>query len=306
MMTQNSFDVAVVGNAGVDTNIYLHGRDIDFGAETIFAENVDYVGHAGGYASRGFAQLGKRTTYIGYVGDDYSGRFIREEFDRDGIDTEALFIDPSGTGRSVNFMYRDGRRKSFYDGKDHMELKPNLAICNRVLAKTKLAFFSIPNWARHLLPIAKELGMTIACDIQDVTSAGDPYRRDFVAYADILFFSAANLESPTELMNTFLSAKPGQIVIAGMGARGCALGMREGIRFFPAVKMAAPVIDSNGAGDALAVGFLASYVLDNYSLGESILRGQITARYTCTQKASTSSLITAKQLGRYFQAHIHG
>ncbi len=49
-----------------------------------------------------------------------------------------------------------------------------------------------------------------------------------------------------------------------MGARGCALGTREAIEFFPPVEMEAPVIDTNGAGDALAVGFLSSYVLDGY------------------------------------------
>jgi sugar/nucleoside kinase (ribokinase family) len=297
-----NFEVAVVGNAGIDTNVYLQGADIDFEVETNFTENVDYVGHAGGYASRGFAQLGKRTAFIGYVGDDYGGRFIHEEFARDGIDSTALFIDPAGTGRSVNFMYQDGRRKNFYDGKGHMDLKPDLAICRRVLATAKLAHFSIPNWARHLLPIAKELGLIISCDIQDVVSAADPYRQDFVAYADILFFSAANREDPGELMDIFLNANPGQIMIAGMGARGCALGTREGIEFFPAVEMDAPVIDTNGAGDGLAIGFLASYVLDNHSLIDSILRGQITARYACTQKASTSTLITAEQLEGYFRS----
>lgn len=297
-----SFDVVVVGNVGIDTNVYLHGADIDFEVESNFTENVDYVGQAGGYGARGFAQLGKRTAFIGYVGDDHNGRFIREEFERDGIDTEGLFVDPAGTGRSVNFMYRDGRRKNFYDGKGHMDLEPDLATCRRVLAASKLAHFSIPNWARHLLPIAKELGLTIACDIQDVVSAGDPYRQDFVAYADILFFSAANQEDPAELMKIFLSVRPDQILVAGMGAIGCALGTREGIEFFPAVEMGAPVIDTNGAGDGLAVGFLSSYLLDDYTLSDSVMRGQIAARYTCSQKASTSTLITAGQLESYFRS----
>ena len=40
-----------------------------------------------------------------------------------------------------------------------------------------------------------------------------------------------------------------------------------------------PVIDTNGAGDGLAVGFLVSHVLEGRSLEESILRGQLTARH---------------------------
>jgi hypothetical protein len=47
-------DVVVVGNAGVDTNIYLAGTEIDFTIKANFPENIDYVGQAGGYTSRGY------------------------------------------------------------------------------------------------------------------------------------------------------------------------------------------------------------------------------------------------------------
>jgi len=300
-MNGRKFDVVVVGNVGIDTNVYIAGADIDFGVESNFTENLDYVGQAGGYAARGYAQLGKKTAFAGYVGDDYSGRFVREELAADGIDTSAVFIDPLGTGRSINFMYRDGRRKNFYDGKGHMHLQPDLDACAAVLAEARLAHFSIPNWARHLLPVARELGLTIACDVQDVVSAHDEYRYDFVKYADILFFSAVNQADPTPLIEAFLAIRPDQIIVVGMGAEGCALGTREGVGFFPAVEMERPVIDTNGAGDGLAVGFASSFVLDGYSLQDAILRGQITARYTCTLKASSSNLITLQELDRFFQ-----
>ena len=300
-MTGKRFDVAVIGNVGIDTNVY--GVGLDFSVESNFTENLDYVGQAGGYASRGYAQLGKKTAFIGYVGDDFGGRFIRTELAHDGVDTTALFIDPSGTSRSINFMDPAGRRKNFYDGKDHLRLRPDLEICRAVLAEVKLAHFNIPNWARYLLPIARELGVTIACDLQDVVSAEDAYRRDFIQHADILFFSAVNHSDLTDLLRTFMQARPDRIVIAGMGAQGCAFCTRAGVEFFPPVALESPVIDTNGAGDGLAVGFLSSYVLDHYSLPASILRGQIAARHTCAQKASSANLITAEQLAHYFQEH---
>jgi sugar/nucleoside kinase (ribokinase family) len=299
-MAEKKFDVVVVGNAGIDTNVYLPGSDIDFTVEANFTENLDYVGQAGGYASRGFAQLGQKTAFIGHVGHDYHGQFIRREFARDGIDTAGLFIDPHGTSRSINFMYRDGRRKNFYDGKGHMDFQPDWDICRNVLAQAKLAHFNIPNWARHLLPVAKELGLTISCDIQDIGSPDDAYRRDFVAYADILFFSATNHPDPSPLIKNFLHTKPERIVVVGMGAKGCAVGSKAGVQFFPPVDLPEPVVDTNGAGDGLAVGFLTSYVLNKYSLQAAVVQGQIVARYTCTQKASTSNLITASQLAHYF------
>lgn len=304
-MIEKHYDVAVIGNVGIDTNVYLHGQDIDFSVESNYTENLDYVGQSGGYSSRGYAQLGKKTAFVGYVGADHNGDFVRAEFARDSIDTSALFVDPLGTGRSINFMYKDGRRKNFYDGKGHMDLQPDLELCSRILTRSRLAHFSLPNWARLLLPVAQELGLPIACDIQDVVSVDDPYRQDFVQYADILFFSATNYPDPTPLIETFLTAKPAQIVIVGMGSQGCALGTRDGIDFFPAVAMDSPVIDTNGAGDGLAVGFLSSFLLDGYSLHDSILRGQIVARYTCGQKASSSTLITASTLEHSF-AHFRG
>ena len=296
------FEVVVVGNVGIDTNVYIPGSDIDFTVESNFTENLDNVGQAGGYASRGYAQLGRKTAFIGYVGDDYQGRFIRRELDRDGIDTTALLIDPAGTSRSINFMYRDGRRKNFYNGKGHMVLEPDLDLCREILVGSRLAHFSLPNWARRLLPVARELGLTIACDIQDVVAIDDAYRQDFVAHADVLFFSAVNQADPAPLIEAFLARNPAQIVISGMGARGCALGTHNGVEYFPPVEMEAPVIDTNGAGDELAVGFLTSYVLEGYSLQDSVLRGQIAARHTCTQRASSSNLITAAQLEHYFRA----
>lgn len=298
---QKRFDVAVIGNVGIDTNVYFYGADVDFSREANFTDNVDYVGQAGGYASRGYAQLGKRTTFIGCVGDDFSGRFIREEFTHDDIDLSGLFIDPAGTSRSLNFMYQDGRRKNFYDGKSHMTLQPDLAICRRLLGEAKLAHFNIPNWARFLLPIARELGVTIACDIQDVVNLRDGYREDFIEYADIVFFSAVNHADPAPLIYELLNWKPNLIAVSGMGVRGCALGTRDGVRYFPPVSMPTPVIDTNGAGDGLAVGFLSSYVLDGYSLEDAIRRGQIAARYTCAQKASSSNLITPDLMSAYFQ-----
>lgn len=303
-MTDDNFDVVVVGNVGIDTNIYLQTDEIDFNVEANFSENIDYVGQAGGYISRGFAQLGYRTAFIGYAGDDNNAQFVRQELAGDGIDTTALFIDPSGTARSVNIMYRDGRRKNFYDGKGHMRLQPDLDTCRDVLSRSRFSHFSIPDWARHLLPVASELGLTISCDVQDIVDRNDSYRLDFITYSDILFFSAVNYPDPTPLIESFLSAKPDQIVVVGMGSLGCALGSKDGIEFFPPVEMDRPVIDTNGAGDGLAVGFLSSYILGDYSLTESILRAQIAARYTCAQKASSSNLITKDKL-ESFLANLH-
>ena len=291
-MINKQFDVVVIGNVGIDTNIYLDGDKIDFQIESNFTENVDYVGQAGGYAARGFAQLGYHTAFIGYIGDDHLGRFILEEFEKDGINTDGIFIDPAGTNRSINFMYKNGRRKNFYDGKSHMSLTPDSAKCRALLEKSRLAHFNIPNWARHLLPVAKESGLKISCDIQDVAEFPDPYRSDFIDYADVIFLSGVNHADPTPLLRKITKKHPQKIVICGMGAQGCAVGTQDGIEYFEVIEIPGKIVDTNGAGDGLAVGFLSGYYFEKSGIEESIFRAQIVARYTCTLKATTSHLIS--------------
>jgi sugar/nucleoside kinase (ribokinase family) len=133
-------------------------------------------------------------------------------------------------------------------------------------------------------------------------SFDDGYRGDFVEHADVLFFSAANLRDPVAAAERLLEANPRRIVVVGMGAGGCTLGAAGRVRRFGPVETPEPVVDTNGAGDGLAVGFLSSFVLDGYSLEDSVRRGQIAARFTCALKASSSGLITREQLDERFLA----
>jgi acarbose 7IV-phosphotransferase len=299
-ITYNScaLDVVVVGNVGIDTSIYSHG-DPDFTQESSFTENLDCVGQAGGYASLAFARLSRKTGFIGYIGDDFCGQQVREVFARGNIDTSCLFVDPAGTNRSINLMYADGRRKNFYDGKTHMSLKPDVEACRALLSRARLVHFNIPNWARILLPIASELGLVISCDLQDVPAWSDPYREDFIRYSDVLFFSAVQTKDVFARVREYLGTEQKRIVVAGLAARGCAVGSQMGIRVFESISSDDPVIDANGAGDCLAAAFLSSLIFDRYSLEDSIGRAQIAARYKCSRKGS-SDLITSGTLDDSF------
>lgn len=288
-------DAVVAGCIGIDTNVYLYGREIDWSVEANFTQNVDYVGQAGGYSARLFASLGARTAFAGALGDDFQGAFVRQELAADGIET-VLFTDQGGTHRSINFMYPDGRRKNFYDGKRQMEVVPDLDAVRALLARSRLVHVHLEHWCRHLLPIARELGVVVSCDLQDVVSLDDPYRRDFADGADVLFVSCVNFPEPAEVLRALQRGRAGRIVVGGRGADGCAVADDGGVRFFPPVTLSEPVVDTNGAGDSLAVGFLASRVLEGFSVDDAVLRGQIAARHTCTRKATSRGLVTRRLL----------
>jgi sugar/nucleoside kinase (ribokinase family) len=56
------------------------------------------------------------------------------------------------------------------------------------------------------------------------------------------------------------------------------------VQVFPPPASDLPIVDTNGAGDALAVGFLSGYVLDGLSPEAALLQGQLAARTTCAQR----------------------
>lgn len=290
------FDALVIGSAGIDTNIFLYGREIDFTVEANFSQNLDTVGQAGGYAARGYAALGKRVAFLGSLGHDFAAQLVLETFAHDGIDTQGVFLDPAGTARSVNLMYPDGRRKNFYDGKGHMSLRPDLERSRELLSRARLAHFNLANWARQLLPLAHQQGLPIACDLQDVVSPDDPYRLDFITYAHYLFFSSANHPDPAPLIHRFWQINPAAVMVVGLGPAGAALAVQGEVRYYPPVQLPEPVVDTNGAGDSLAVGFLASHLLDGFDLPHSLQRGQFAARRCCTLRGTSDGLITLSQL----------
>jgi len=287
--------VVVAGCIGIDTNVYLAGADVDFTVEASFTENVDCVGQAGGYSARGFARLGFATAFIGSVGRDFQGEEIRRCLASEGIET-LLFDDPIGTHRSVNVMYRDGRRKSFYDGKGQGEVVPDLAACETLLEGARVLHVHLEDWCRCLPEMARRHGVVVSCDLQDLTALDDPYRRDFIEGSDILFFSCVNFPEPEAAVRALLAGRTGRIVIGGRGAGGVVVGTAAGIERLPALDLPEPVVDTNGAGDSLAAGFLASHLLDGLDLARSVRRGQLAARRACAQRAGAKVLTSRADL----------
>jgi cyclomaltodextrinase / maltogenic alpha-amylase / neopullulanase len=287
--------VAVVGNIGIDTNVYLPPWFEGFKLESTFTEDLDTIGQAGGYSAFGFARLGLRTRLIAAVGEDASGRWIREELQAAGIE-HFLATDPQGTQRSVNLMAPDGTRKNFYDGKGHMTLLPDLERAKGLLAGARLAHFHLPNWARKLLSVARELGVVVSVDLQDMTGPRDAYRDDFIDAADYLFCSAVNLP-PRELASALVQRNPRATVVLGLGARGAAAcTAQEGYREFAPVQGAGAIVDTNGCGDSLAAGFLTARVLEGQEVAEAIRWGQTCARHAATLKQKWRRLLTRPEL----------
>ena len=305
--------ISVVGNPGLDTLVLLDQDDLDLHADGYFVRNVDTVGHAPAFVARALARLGHHVRLLGAVGADAIGRMVTDVLAEDGVRTELVFTDPAGTPRSVNLVFPDARRTFFYDGGSHMTLHPRPELVEAALDDCDLVVSSLPNWGRHVVAAARGRGIPVAVDLQDVRAIDDPYRADFVAAADYLFASAAHLTDPLAAARLWMATGSARVVVLGQGARGATLVARSteqsdhgaprlgdargnssdsgevrdgaGVARFqrqPAPPLPPghdlPLVDTTGAGDSLAVGFLDGLLALDLAPEAALLRGQLLAR----------------------------
>jgi sugar/nucleoside kinase (ribokinase family) len=288
--------ITVVGNPGLDTLVLLREHEPDLRADGHFVRNVDTIGHAAAFGARGMARLGHRVRLLGSVGDDAIGRIVESVLADDGVDTSLLFTDPTGTARSVNFVFPDGRRTFFYDGGAHMTLQPPEDLVDEALSGADLVLASLPNWARGLLPRARAAGIPVAVDLQDVRAVDDPYRADFVAHADHLFASAAHLADPVAAAQAWFAAGPARTVVFGMGPRGALLVERDAPDrpVQPPPELDLPIVDTTGCGDSLACGFLDGLLFGGLAGPDALRRGQLLARIVASGLGSAAAFDRAR------------
>ncbi len=288
-------EVVVIGAAGLDTCVYLP-PGADLSSDVTFTSTLDGVGQAGGYASLVYASLGHVTAYFGAIGDDAAGREVRDVLDAHGIDLDACFPDPEGTARSVNLMTPDGRRRACYDGRGNPGVAVDRTRAAAVVRGARLCHVNIPNWARDVLPIARDAGCRIVTDLQDVADPADAYRSDFVEGSDLIAFSCARDIEPVAMMHAYWARNPRLVQLAGMGADGCAVGIDGVVVHHPAPAASLPIVDTNGAGDTLTAVFAAGLLLEGRAPTDAAHRAQLAARVTCSQRVPKLRFPTRRDL----------
>jgi sugar/nucleoside kinase (ribokinase family) len=116
---------------------------------------------------------------------------------------------------------------------------------------------AIADPARHVIPIARRLGVPLWTDLHDAHGQAD-YIRDFLA-ADYVFLSGDGLPDPRPLMER-LVADGRRLVVCTRGPSGAVALTSEGSWLeVPAEPVEA--VDTNGAGDAFLAGTLYGELL---------------------------------------------
>jgi sugar/nucleoside kinase (ribokinase family) len=291
-----TYDLLVVGGAGIDTIVRVADLPMPYADSVMVEPVISYVAHTGTGVALGSQALGLKTKFIDLIGEDREGARIVERFAAAGLDFSWLPA-PLGTRRAVNLVsIADGRRMSYYDAREAAGERMPEGFYEPWLADTRHVHVSIMNYARHLLPAARRLGVSISTDLHAWDGAAE-HQKDFAYTADVVFLSAAALGERRDavIADVFVRGRA-EIVVATDGARGAYLGYLGRVKHFPAATPPAPVVDSNGAGDAFVSGFLSGW-LAGADLDTCMERGLRAGAFACTIHGTAEQFASADDLG---------
>lgn len=231
------------------------------------AVNEQYIEMSGGSAANtvcGLAQLGSSAGFFGKTGTDRLGSFFSDDIQRSGVVPHLMTSATEPTGLAVTFISPDSERTfATCLGAASMltaeELTPELFRAYDLVHLEGYLVFNPPLLAR-IVELAKQEGLMVSLDMASFNVVADnlPLFRQLVyETADFVFaneqeaaaFSGKNPEDSLRDM-----AGSGRVVVVKIGKEGSLVARNREVVKVPA--RPANVVDTTGAGDLYAAGFL--------------------------------------------------
>ncbi|MEL7197875.1 MAG: adenosine kinase [Pseudomonadota bacterium] len=307
-MTEARYDVIAIGNAVVDVIAsceegLIEELQLNRGGMTLIDEaRADDLYDAmppakeisGGSAANtlaGLSTLGLQCAFIGQVADDQLGKVFRHDMRATGIDfdTAAREGEPA-TGRVLIFVTPDGERtmNTFLGAGQFLPAK---ALDEDLIASASILYLEGYLWdpeepraaMRRAIDVARAAGRKIAFTASEsfvIDRHGDDFRAMIEdGVIDILFVNETELATLTgeDDFEAGVAAVAGKVpvLVATKGEAG-AIAIAHGERAEVAAEPVDKVIDTTGAGDQFAAGFLSGYA-KGAPLAECLKRGAIAA-----------------------------
>lgn len=325
-MSDPQYDVIAIGNAIVDVMAPCDEATIErlgmarggmMLIDTDRARDLyDAMGPAreisGGSAANtlaGLAALGARCAFIGQVADDQLGEVFAHDIRAGGIAfaTPARAGDPP-TARCLIFVTPDGQRtmNTFLGASQFL---PAEALDEAAIADARVLYLEGYLWdpeepraaMRKAIAAARGAGRKVAFTLSDsfvIARHGDDFRALIADGAiDILFANEHELASLTgeEDFEAGLAALAGkvEVLVVTRSEKGAVALTREE-RAEVAAEPVAKVVDTTGAGDLFAAGFLFGHVrgralADCLKLG-AVCAAEIIAHYGARPEADLKAL----------------
>lgn len=291
-MTSPAFDVIAIGNAIVDVMAPCSDALIDQlgmtrgGMTLVDADQAEALYRAmgpareisGGSAANtlaGLSALGARCAFIGQVADDQLGDVFAHDIRAGGIQfaTPARASEPP-TARCLIFVTPDGQRtmNTFLGASQYL---PAAALDEAAIAAASVLYLEGYLWdpqepraaMQRAISAARAAGRKVAFTLSDafvIDRHGDDFRAMIdTGEIDILFANAAEMAALTGLDDfdagiAALRSKVSTLVVT-RGADGAVAASGEEMAVVPAEPVAR-VVDTTGAGDLFAAGFLFGHV----------------------------------------------
>ncbi len=286
------YDVLTVGHVLVDLR-FLVDRFPGPDEEARILDERRGVGGSAANVAIGVSRLGMRSCVIAKVGLDAFGRIAVDELMRERVDIAGIRVSPtSSTGFSVVVRDSSGRIIIYgYKGASE-ELEPR-DIDRTLVERSRAVHISSLrlDTTIHVAQLAKELGKLVTWDPGRVLSMmGFERLRKVIELVDIVFANRREIANIAEVEDYRKAAEivkelGPRIVVVKRGAEGVYVLSDEGVLDLPAVP-APRVVDTTGAGDAFAAGFLVA-MLRGYDLRRAVLY------------ASTVAALKVSKLGSY-------
>ena len=285
------FDIVGMGNAIVDLTTkasenqafmnmslvnkggYFHTREDEF--EEILLFSKKYEANAGGSVAnslKAFAALGGKACFIGKIGMDKYGQLFADSLKSYNI-TSGLMIDKDeATGCSVVLVHDDGE-KSICAKRRATKIIPYNGI-NWGLVEDARCLFLEGYWLDdNLLTVKKIINKAKEGFVKVAFTLADPLvvekHHDFFAkYMKSIDILIGNENEFQALGNIALPP----LAVQTCGAKGVEVYQSGRWLHFEALK-AKKIVNTTGAGDAFAGGFLFAY-LNHYDLENAVHLGQ--------------------------------
>lgn len=332
-MPNTRFDVAGVGNAIVDVLAYAADRFLDLhgltkGSMTLIEKDdaeklyghmgpaVECSGGSVANAIAAIASMGGKCAFMGKVGDDQLGGVFRHDIRSLGVEFNSPPVKGGPTtARCLILVTPDGQRTmQTYLGACN-ELSPT-DVDEQIILDSKLTFLEAYLWdeeggreaAKLAARIANNGGRLVAFNLAD-PGCVDDHRDDFMDFinnqVDILFANEREIMTLYGVSNfdDALQRVSGHCEIAALtrSSKGSIVISGTEVHVIDAEKVE-QVVDTTGAGDNYAAGFLYGYT-HGFGLGDCARMGNLAASHVIKHvgarpDVSLKDIITSRFEGR--------
>lgn len=307
-------DVLCIGTCLLD--ISTSGLDFDS-----FMENEPNLAEGIGYDCGGDAnnqsvvlsRLGHRVSLLSRVGDDFIGRFLLDTAAASGVDVSHIRIAPNEPTAANNILIGANDKRIYTISKNRTSRTEfcgddvDLEIVKTARLVSIGSIFVHPKLDQALYTILKTAKENGAVTCADVCPSGESCslenHRDAMQYLDYLFVNEeeakylSGKKDREAIADYFLGLGIGTVVVK-LGAKGSLVKTKTRSVF--QAPFSVPCVDTTGAGDCYAAGFLSS-LLRNQPLEECARFATACSALTIQKIGATKAIQSMQQIADFLQ-----